>query len=118
MHQRRRMSPSLRQRFTLQVVVRAIETWAWVRGRPAAHVRLAGPIQVLARQIVTSVSLLAATDMSSPSPQPVMATSSGATLIVESEPQPTPVAAVPAPSPVTSTPAVPVTYTVQRRDSL
>lgn len=95
-----------------------VETWAWVRGRPAAHVRLAGPIQVLARQIVTTVSLLAVTGMSSPSPQPVMATSSGATLIVESEPQPALVAAVPAPSPVTSTPEVPVTYTVQRRDSL
>lgn len=95
-----------------------VETWAWVRGRPAAHVRLAGPIQVLARQIVTTASLLAVTGMSSPSPQPVMATSSGATLIVESEPQPTLVAATPAPSLVTSTPAAPVTYTVQRRDSL
>lgn len=95
-----------------------VETWAWVRGRPAAHVRLAGPIQVLARQIVTTVSLLAVTGMSSAGPQPVMATSGGATLIVESEPQPTLVAAVPALSPVTSTPEVPVTYTVQRRDSL
>jgi hypothetical protein len=95
-----------------------VETWAWVRGRPAAHVRLAGPIQVLARQIVTTVSLLAVTGMSSPSPQPVMATSSRATLILESEPQPAPVAAIPAPSPATSTPAAPITYTVQRRDSL
>lgn len=110
------------------------EIWAVVRGVPASRVRLAGPLQDVARRLVASVSLLAVTGMSSTATaaadaprdpvvielrEPALAAAYSPT----SMPMPTPSApatlAAPrsaAGSAVDTTAAS--TYTVQRRDSL
>ncbi len=95
-----------------------LELWAWARGRPAHRIGFARPIQDLARQLVTVVSLLAVTGMSSASPHPVAMRSSAPTLVVEREPKPISVSLTSAGLPITEAPRAPVTYTVQRRDSL
>lgn len=112
-----------------------VETWAWIRGRPAPDLRLAGPFQTLARRIVAATSLLVATGMTSSQAPPALATADSSALVVQTisrqidspaSTAATRLTTAPATSVASVTsltmavPAAPrsVAYTVQRRDSL
>lgn len=96
-----------------------VETWAWARGLPSPRLRFAGPFQDLARYLVMSVSLLAATGMARTGPDPALV---GFSVPIEEVAPAPPVTPVPArqtsSSPIVSEPVVAPTYTVQRRDNL
>lgn len=117
------------------------EAWAAMRGIPASRVRLAGPLQGVARQLVASASLIAATGMSSTVPAAITPARPQALVVDLSEPMiaatspthaviPTasvtmaavPLVATPptdSPTAIETDSASPnATYTVQRRDSL
>lgn len=100
-----------------------------IRGRPAHRIRLAGPFQNLARQLVTSISLLAVTGMSSPMASAATAVTPDHAMALVRQP----VVAAAVISPTTPEPGQPTsaptatftsavretaTYVVQRRDSL
>lgn len=109
-----------------------VEIWAVVRGVPAARVRFAGPLQGVARQLVASASLLAATSVSSATAAPISSTAPQ--LVVEMRDPVLAAALAPTPAAATATVVSPLadappavvaapapteaTYTVQRRDSL
>jgi DNA-binding SARP family transcriptional activator len=96
-----------------------LEVRAAMSGRPATRLRLAGPFQGFARQLVTSISLFVVTGVASPSSHllPLAAAQTASTSSLE----PTPVVTRPVAAPAAETPAQPVasrpTYVVQRRDS-
>lgn len=118
------------------------EAWAVIRGVPASRARLTAPFQGVARQLIASASLLAASGMSSATATPIAAAPQP--VVVElRDPSPadvvTPIATVTATSqvattamppgastppaavaqPVAATPPLTSTqYTVQRHDSL
>ena len=119
-----------------------VESWATLRGVPAARLRLAGPFQGVARRLVASVSLIAATGVSSFNPGAIAAAAPQAVVIEFHEPivagvssrastpertaPPTQAASPSAGTaragapPAAEAPTSPTatTYTVQRRDSL
>lgn len=111
-----------------------VEIRAVIRGIPASTLRLAGPLQDVARRLVASVSLLAATGMSSTSPllvdapprsvvvelrEPVLAAAVSSTPMPALTPSAPGTVVDPPPAGGSATDAVPEsTYTVQRRDSL
>ncbi len=110
-----------------------VEIWAVARGVPAARVRFAGPLQGVARQLVASASLLAATSVSSATAAPISSTAAQPVVVEMRDPvlaaalAPTPAAATATVvSPLADTPQAAVAapaptearYTVQRRDSL
>lgn len=101
-----------------------VETWAWARGRPAPQMRFAGPLQHVARHLVTTVSLLMVTGTSASVPTPTLTSVEPAVLVAEHDPQPAVVTTTgvpemsPEPAGPIDPPPAPVTYTVQRRDSL
>lgn len=97
-----------------------VETWAWVSGRPSPSLRFAGPTQAFARQLITSISLMASLTLSPMNSSPALATAGAAVTSPQARPAaPTPaavavVSAAETSAPVSNGP----TYTVQRRDSL
>lgn len=106
------------------------ECWAVLRGIPARRVRFASPFQSLARQLVTSVSLLAVTGAAANTPGPIPAVTAAATVASGRWPGHDTAVALTRPAAPATTPAVPAAdalnpapprvtrYTVQRRDSL
>lgn len=93
-----------------------VETWAWLLGRPSPNLRFAGPTQAFARQLITSVSLMASLTLPPINSSPALAMTGPAVATAPVTPRAV-VAFAPAVDPGVPVSSAP-TYTVQRRDSL
>ena len=97
-----------------------VEVWAWGSGRPSPRLRFAGPTQAFARQLITSVSVMATLTLSqlhSPAALAAAGAPVASAQVVPVIAVGTTVAAEPVAAPSAPEPSVPI-YTVRRHDSL